>query len=258
MRTLPRCLLLISLLVGIGACSDDDGPAEPTGPTGDPDLLVMADCVEFGIAHLGLAVDATRILFHRLDEMEAYTPPSGFGFNPNTGEYTWELDFNFMPDFLPGGASDLVGFVTPTDTVVNDFLQEGDIFTMDWTVSPHSEMEVIGAGAFRAIHLGLTLPPNQTESIRVIPAGEIWFAPDGTCRTDVTQFELIFHHLLSNGEEIRVASVGFQTTDTPGTLLGYFSASADGDVGTITGTFEGVNFSCTVNLDTYAVDCTAD
>ena len=252
-RAVP--LLLVPLSFGITACGDDD----PAGLPEEPEFSVMANCVEFGIAHLALAVDASRLLFHRLDDMQGWTPPFGFGYNENTGEYDWELDLDVSPEYLPGGASQLVGFVTPFETVTNDFLQEGDVFTMDWTVKPRSEPDTLGEGAFRAIHLGLTLPPDQTESIRMIPADTIWFGPDGragSCVTEVGQLEIIFHHLRPDGQEIRVASVGFETTASPGTLQGYFSAAHDSEAGTITGTFDGSSFTCTVDLDTFAVDCT--
>jgi hypothetical protein len=255
MRKAALSLFLVPLLLSSGACGDD-GPA---GLPDEPDFTVMADCVQFGVAHLALAVDASRLLFHRLDEMEAWTAPFGFGYSENTGEYTWELDFDFMPEMLPGGASELSGFVTPIDSVTNDFLQEGDIFTMEWEVSPHSELQVTGAGAFRAIHNGLTLPPNQTETIRMIPADSIWLGPDGrdgACVMVVNQLEFVFHHLLSEGQEIRVASAGFETTAAPGVLQGFLSGSAGSDFGSITGTFDGTSFSCTVDLDTYEVDCT--
>jgi len=250
MRRFPLALIVAFLAVSPLACSDDDDP--PTGlPTGDPDLVAMLGCVGEGLEHIGLAIETSLILFHELDETAPYTPPFGFGYIEDTGEFYYSRTLTSAP----GSPTDIDGIVEPLATVA-DGLQQGDNFTVTWELL--SGLDMVGFGSFRVIHNGLTLPPNQTETMRMLPADEITVNTGGYCNTTVGQFELHVHHLVADNE-IATAIIGFETlytgSDVPVTLAGLLTASAESGIGTISATYEGETYNCTVDLDTYEVSC---
>ncbi len=245
-RLLLSPLLVLFVLLPL-ACGGDDTPA---GLPQDTDLQALVACSAEGLAHVALAVETSRILFHELED-QAYTPPAEFGYIAEVGAFRYEWDLGYAG----GVPTEIIGVVTPLD-VVDDYLQQGDIFTLDWTMHVFGDTEEVAAGAFRVIHNGLTSPPNQTETMRMIPAGPIWVGDVGSCRTEFTQLELVFHHLRPEGTEIQSALASFTTTDSPGTLVGYFSGSAAMDVGTISGTFDGQTYVCDIDLHTLDIDCT--
>ncbi len=253
MRRFPLALIVAFLAVSPLACSDDDDP--PTGlPPGDDDLVAMAGCVGEGLEHIGLAIETSLILFHELELAPPYTPPSGFTFVADSGTFHYS-DTLFT---APGSPTLIDGVVEPLE-VVADGLQQHDNFTVTWELL--SGPDTVGVGSFRVIHNGLTLPPNQTETMRMLPAAEITINTGGYCNTTVGQFELHVHHLVADNE-IATAIIGFETlytgSDVPVTLTGLLTAN-DGfgaDTVTISATYEGAAYNCTVDLDTFAVSCT--
>lgn len=242
---LPALLVVPALFA---ACGDDD---DPTGLPGDSDLQILAQCAGIGVAHLGLAVETSLILFHELDD-PTYAPPAEFTLNRNTGDFGYAFDLGLEP----GETTEIDGTVSTLE-VVGDGLDEGDIFTVTWAIRTGAGDDDAG-GAFRVIHNGDTTQPPITETMRIIPAADIWVGDVGGCHTEFTQLELTVHHLRPEGEELRIVSVGFETTDSPGTLLGYFSAAAGMDVVSFQGTYMGATYTCALDLDTYEVDCTVN
>jgi hypothetical protein len=68
----------------------------------------------------------------------------------------------------------------------------------------------------------------------------------------------VIHHLL-DGEEVRSALTSFVCSNAEAdTLSGYMTAGSGGDVGLITGTYDGTTYTCSVDLDTWFVDCSGD
>lgn len=247
MRKLATVSAFLLLPALFAACGDDD---DPTGLPADTDLQVLARCAGIGVAHLGLAVETSLILFHELDD-PTYTPPAEFTYGPNTGDFGYSFDLGLEP----GATTEVDGTVATLETV-GDGLDEGDIFTVAWTIRTGSGDDDAG-GSFRVIHNGDTSQPPVTETMRVIPADAIWVGDVGGCHTEFTQLELTVHHLRPEGEELRIVSVGFETTDSPGTLLGYFSAAAGTELVSFQGTYMGATYICSLDLDTYEVDCAA-
>lgn len=247
MRKLATLSALLLLGTLCAACGDDD---DPSGLPPDTDLQVLARCAGIGVLHLGLAVETSLVLFHELDD-PAYAPPAEFTYSPNTGDFGYTFDLGLEP-----GATTVIDGTVATLETVGDGLDEGDIFTVTWAIRTGAGDDDAG-GAFRVIHNGTTTQPPVTETMRIIPAGNIWVGDVGGCHTEFTQLELTVHHLRPEGEELRIVSVGFETTDSPGTLLGYFSASAGMDMVSFQGTYMGTTYTCTLDLDTYEVDCAA-
>jgi hypothetical protein len=243
-------LLTVSCSLILFACSDDDG-GPPTGLPNDPDLQAMADCAAGCVKHLGFAIETSLILFHELEDIpHPYTPPFEFHYNADTGEFNYEKDLGGSPN----DPMRITGVVAPLATV-EDGLQQHDNFTITWSMKPKSATENVAAGAFRVVHYGLTTPPDQTETMRIIPAAEIWSGPAGSCHTEFNQVELIVHHLLVD-EEVRTAYAGFVcASDEPDTLTGYLSAGAGNTEGSVTGVYHGATYTCTIDMDTYAIDC---
>lgn len=244
-------LLTLALLVGVPACGgDDDGGSSSTIPDGPPELQDMALCFADGLGMLGFAIETNVILLYDLERDVPQNRPLGFGYDEDTGEFLYD---SIVSDD-PLVEWEISGFVTPLD-LVEDGLQQGDVITVTWSIREHGGSASIAAGAFRVIDQGLTTPPNQTESLRVIPAGEIWCGPDLTCRTEYTQFELTIHHLLSD-DQVRSALAGFQCFNAEGdTLRGYMTGSEATGEASISGTYDGAAYTCDVDLDTYVVDC---
>ncbi|MEN8008215.1 MAG: hypothetical protein ABFS42_14435 [Candidatus Krumholzibacteriota bacterium] len=251
-----RGFLLIPMLVlfflALGACSSDDN-GSPAGLPEDGDLQAMADCAAEGIKHLGFAIETSIILFHELENYPPYTPPFDFHYITDTGEFEYKMVLGSDPT----EPTQINGVVAPLATVA-DGLQQHDNFTVTWTMRPKSATEDIAAGSFRVIHNGLTLPPDQTETMRLTPAAEIWSGPEGGCRAEFGQLELTIHHLLE-GEEIRNALTSFICTDAASdTLVGYMTVGAGSEEGSITGIYDGETYTCSINMDTYEVDCSGN
>jgi hypothetical protein len=250
MRRFPLALIVAFLAVSPLACSDDDDP--PTGlPPGDEDFVAMLGCVGEGLEHIGLAIETSLILFHELDET-APTPTPGFSYNEDTGTF----HYSKILFTAPGSPTDIDGFVEPLE-VVADGLDLGDNFTVTWELL--SGLDMVGFGSFRVIHNGLTSPPDQNETMRMLPADEITVNTGGYCNTTVGQFELHVHHLVADNE-IATAIIGFETlytgSDVPVTLTGLLTANDDSGIGTISATYKGATYNCTVDLDSYEVSCT--
>lgn len=246
MRRFPLALTVALFCLSPLACSDDD---DPTGlPTGDPDLAAMVGCVEEGITHLGFAVQTGIALFHELDpgERVAYTPPPDFRYVEDTGEF-------YNRAVLGGVQTDIDGVVEPL-AVVEDGLQQNDVFRLTWWMTPEGSLDNVGAGAFSVNHLGLTSPPDQTEAMRVTMISEIWVDTGATCHTDVTSFGISVRHL-ENDNEVSAGLVEIRTVSDTHLLTGILTIDAQADTGTISATFKGDTYVCTVDLDTYDVSC---
>lgn len=247
MRRLPVALLVVFLAGAPLACSSDDGP--PSGlPTGDPDLVAMVDCVEEAISHIGLVVETGIHLFHELDpgERAPYTPPFEFGYVADDGEFYNSATLDGVVTFLDGTVEPL--------SVVEDGLQQGDVFRLTWWLVPEGSLDQVGAGAFSVVHFGLTLPPDQTETMRITPLSDIWIDTGGTCHTDFGQFEVHVHHLI-NDAELASGLVSFTTVSDTQVATGLLTLDAATYTGNISVTFKGTTYDCTVDLDTYAVSC---
>ena len=247
MRRLPLALIAVFLGLSPLACSGDDDP--PTGlPTGDPELVAMVGCIGEGLVHVGLAIETGIHLFHELDtgEIVAYTPPPEFGYVESTGEF-------YNQATILGVSTEIDGIVEPV-SVVDDGLQQGDIFTVTWWMTPNAGLDVIAEGSLRVIHQGLTLPPNQTETMRIIPAGDIWVDTGGSCHTDVTQFEIHVHHLV-NDDEISTVLISFETVSDTNMLSGYLTAGGGADIANISTMWKGESYACDMDMETYELDC---
>ena len=196
-----RGYLVISVLVliaGLVACSDDEDT--PTGLPEDGDLQAMAECAADGIMHLGYAIQASLVLFHILDQ-PGYEAPPDFSYDSGTG------DFNYSLDLGDGAGPTRIDGTVATLATVGDGLESGEIFTITWTLRPQGANEDVAAGAFRVIHQGY-VGPSATETMRVIPADDIWCGAEGSCRTEFSQLELHVHHLLEV-DEIQSALASF-------------------------------------------------
>ena len=246
MRRFPLALIVAFLAVSPLACSDDDDP--PTGlPPGDEDFVAMLGCVGEGLEHIVFAIETSLILFHELDETAPYTPPFGFGYDVDTGKGYYSKTLFSAP-----GSPTLDSLIVEPLATVADGLQQGDNFTVTWELL--SGQDTVGAGSFRVIHNGLTLPPDQTETMRMLPAADIWIDTGGTCHTTVGQFELHVHHLVTDNE-VSSAIIGFETVSDTEVLTGLLTANDESGIGTISATYKGATYNCTVDLDTYEVSC---
>ena len=248
----PLMSMLVITVLALTACSsDEDG--SPAGLPADGNLLEMAACTSEGFKHLGLAIETSLILFHELDNDATYTAPPEFSYKETTGEFSHSRvlgDDARYPTLISG-------IVAPLSTV-DDGLQRPDNFTVSWAIRATGGLEDLAAGSFRVIHLGLTTMPNQTEALRVIPAADIWVGAEDGCRTVFTQFELGVHHLLDD-EEVHSAIAGFVCSNAEAdTLRGYMTAGGGSDVGTISGTYDGTTYVCSVDFDTWFVDCSGN
>jgi hypothetical protein len=249
----PLMSMLVFTVLALTSCSSEDG-GSPAGLPADGNLQDMATCATEGFKVLGLAIETSLILFHELDRDSSYTAPGGFEYNDTTGEFGYSRVLGNNPTY----PTLFIGIVEPLSTV-EDGLQQGDIFTVSWWAAVATgRPEDRAAGSFRVIHNGLTSPPNQTETMRIIPAAVIWSGEEGGCRTEFVQFELVVHHLL-DGEEVRSALTSFVCSNAEAdTLSGYMTAGSGSDVGSISGTYDGTTYTCSVDLDTWFVDCSGN
>ncbi|MCK9997357.1 MAG: hypothetical protein KAH56_13860 [Candidatus Krumholzibacteria bacterium] len=252
MRGILLTPMLVLLVLALGACGSDDDES-PTGLPPDGDLQAMAECAAEGIKHLGLAIETSLLLFHELDNDPPLTLPFDFHYNKDTGNF----DYKLVLGSDPADPTQIKGVVAPLATV-EDGLQQHDNFTVTWTMRPQSATEDVAAGSFRVIHNGLTGPPANTETMRLIPAADIWSGSESACLAEFTQLDLTLHHLIE-GEEIRTALTSFTCTDAADdTLKGYMTVDPGTNMGSITGTYDGVTYTCSINMETYVIDCSGN
>jgi len=252
MRGILLTPMLVLLVLALGACGSDDDES-PTGLPEDGDLQAMAECAAEGIKHLGLAIETSLLLFHELDNYPPLTLPFDFHYYKDTGKF----DYKMVLGSDPADPTRIDGIVAPLETVA-DGLQQHDNFTVTWTMKPKSATDDVAAGSFRVIHNGLTGPPANTETMRLIPADSIWSGSADACSAEFTQLELTLHHLIE-GEEIRAALTSFTCTDAEAdTLTGYMTVDPETNMGSITGTYDGTTYTCSINMDTYVIDCSGN
>ena len=250
MRRFLSGALLVSLVSLPLACGDDDGG---TGlPDDSPQLQELAECLGRDLMRVGLAIEAATILFYRLEPGLPIRPAPGFLYREDDGSFSYN---RVLGDGL-GFSTTLNGRVFPLE-VVEDGLQQHDVFNVIWSTREHGEFSDSAAGSLRVVHLGLTSLPDQTEALRILPAGGIWCERDGGCRTEFTQFELGVRHLLEE-EQLRSATMTFRTFAAGDTLNGYLASSDPDSIATITGSFAGASYTCIVDLETYDVDCSGN
>ncbi len=244
--------MLVLFILALGACGDDDN-GSPVSLPEDGDLQAMAECAAEGIKHLGFAIETSLILFHELENYPPYDPPYDFHYQAEAGTF----DYKIVLGSDPGDYTKIKGVVAPL-AVVADGLQQHDNFTVTWTMRLESASEDIAAGSFRVLHKGLTGPPANTETMRLTPAAEIKVGAEGACLTEFTQLDLTIHHLLE-GEEIRTALTVFTCTGAAAdTLKGSMTIDPDSNIGSITGTYDGATYTCSMDMDTYIVDCSGN
>lgn len=251
MRRSLLASMLVLFILALGACGSDDN-GSPAGLPEDGDLQAMAECAAEGIKHLGFAIETSLILFHELENYPPYDPPFDFHYRAEEGTF----DYKFVLGLDPGDYTKIDGIVAPLETVA-DGLQQHDNFTVTWTMRLESATEDIAAGSFRVIHNGLTGPPANTETMRLMPAAEIRVGSEGACLTEFSQVELTIHHLIE-GEEIRTALTSFTCTDAADTLIGYMTVDPESGMGSITGTYQGETYNCSMDMDTFVIDCSGN
>ena len=118
----------------------------------------------------------------------AYTPPWGFAWVERDSTFHWEIQVSEDPSVR----WEIDGQVSSLETI-KDGIQDHDNFTITWNVYSLNTSTDIAAGEFRILGQGLTQPPNQTYSIRVIPADKIWTSPYNAC---TTEFQLYSQYVL--------------------------------------------------------------
>jgi len=121
-----------------------------------------------------------------------------------------------------------------------------------------------GEGTFSVIGLGNAPAPASTPSFRVtITREDTWIETDDGCRLDITGLDLIVHPF--GDPQMRSAIVTFKITADgvvdevsggmayaydPSSATQFISLTGQHTIGSTT-----TNFSCTINLDTFALSC---
>jgi hypothetical protein len=67
------------------------------------------------------------------------------------------------------------------------------------------------------------------------------------------------HHQRTDGEEVRTALADFWAMNAAAdTLKGLITAGATAETGLIYGEYMGAQYQCTIDMDTYVVDCSGN
>jgi hypothetical protein len=179
--------------------------------------------------------------------------------NLTTGAFGFDLDM----DGLSGSEIQFRGTI---DSLAgcNDGMVQGDVCIAEWDMFHVQTGARTGAGTFSVIGLGNSAPPASTPSFRVtITREDTWIETDDGCRLDITGLDLIVHpfgdpqmrsaivnlKITADGVVDEVSGGMYYTYD-PSAATQSVSLSGQHRIGSTT-----TNFTCTMNLDTFALSC---
>ena len=176
-----------------------------------------------------------------------------------TGAFGFDLDM----DGRSGNEIQFRGTISPL-TRCDDGMVQGEVCLAEWDMFHVQTSARVGEGTFSVIGLGLSAAPASTPSFRVTIALEnTWIETEDGCELEVTGLDMIVHPF--GDPQLRTAMVHFRITsdgvvdEVNGDLIyGYDPSSAVQSMSltgqhTIGGTT--TNFSCSLNLGTFALSC---
>ena len=179
--------------------------------------------------------------------------------NLETGAFGFDADM----DGKSGKEIQVRGTISPLSRC-GDGMFVGEVCIAEWDMFHIETTAQMGEGTFSVVGLGNAGAPYSTPSYRVtIVTEEPWIKTVDGCRLDITALQLILHpfadpQLISAMVTFKMTSEGL-VDEVNGDLIFGYDPSASTQSMTLTGqyTVDGAtaNISCTVNLDTYAMNC---
>jgi len=261
-RRLLTCVLAVVFLStvscggegGTGLDPEDTEQAEQT-------FNLLTGCSGTCIAGFTQMIDGLNDIMVLLAAGD--TSSGDLSLNLTTGAFGFDMDM----DGRSGNEIQFRGNIDPlTLDNCDDGMVKGDVCILEWDMFKQPTGARTGEGTFSVIGMGNTGPPYSTPSYRVTIVREnTWIEMDDGCRLDIHGLGLGIHPFAD--PQLVTASVEFKIT-TPGIVDEvrggmYFSydptpgaqqtASFIGqhDIGSTT-----TDFSCSINMDTFALDCT--
>lgn len=177
-----------------------------------------------------------------------------------TGAFGFDADM----DGRSGKEIQVRGTISPLADRCNNGMFVGEVCLAEWDMFQIPTGARMGEGTFSIVGLGNAGAPYSTPSYRVtIVNEEPWMKTVDGCRLDITALQLIMHpfadpHLMSALVTFQMTSEGL-VDEVNGDLIFGYDPTATSQSMSLTGqyTVDGAtaNISCTVNLDTYAMNC---
>jgi hypothetical protein len=241
-RWLPIVIVSVPLVTAV--CGEGEEVFEPAGP-----FAALAACTGDCFGDLGKILDGMFIILKEADDPPNNHLPLGYVFDIDTGEFRFDLDL----DSDPGPETGLRGTLTPLEECTNG-LQQHDVCLASWATRTLLTGVETGSGVFSIIDHGLTNPPNQTESFRITIVQRNPTLTSENCDLEITIFDLGVHPQVA-GDELQSAHIGFVVTTDGSRLEGTFLYGPGMGAATVTGTYDGAPYSCTLDLDSWTMSC---
>lgn len=179
--------------------------------------------------------------------------------NLETGAFGFDLDM----DGRSGNEIQFRGTVSPLSRCA-DGMVKGDVCIAEWDMFHIQTGGRTGEGTFSIIGLGDAAAPYSTPSYRLTIAREnTWMQTEDGCRLEVTGLDMIVHpfgdpQLMSAIVTFRMTSEG-TVDEVSGNIIYGYDPTATAQLMSLTGQYTvggtTADFSCSVDLDTFAVSC---
>lgn len=244
-RVLPLLAVVLSFILG-AACSED----EVTAPN---NLPLMVDCTQDCFDDYGAILDGLVHVLKKVDEPEAYELPAGITLDLVTGEFGFGLDL----DDSPGVDAQLEGTVEAgVASDCSDGMQQDEECDFDWVVTLSVEGDTTAAGVNNATDLGLTPPPDEIPTMRLrLGPGSTALVVSQDCGFIISSMSTILQ-LWHPTTPMTSVSMTFDTYRENESMRGYIDWTAGStSEGSLTLEYQGREYNCTIDIDTFLIDC---
>ena len=265
MRTWP--LMTLGVMAGyaaLAACPSATGTDDGTGNGTDPlvtDATAAAECATIGLEDFGEVLTAYMVILQKADRPFLMLPV-GYGYNPATGAFNFEIDLGDDPSKLvrvAGTAHPGIG------TDLNSGLQAGDGVGAHWSGIYNQQEWVYGAFGFAK----LAIESGRLTLAQVIDSsdGRVYADPTfliaGSCDpVVVTQLEVMIDPISQPGGvvtniDLGSVSLGFRASvsGSSDTLEAWclLDLNAANNIASGTASFRGSTFAVKVDFNTFEV-----
>jgi hypothetical protein len=249
------CALACGLTATVSCGGDGDSVLDPGG---EETFNLLTGCS-------GTCIGGFVTMMDGFDEIMKWlaagtdTSDGARSLNLTTGAFGFDLDM----DGRSGQEIQFRGTIRPLSTC-DDGMVQGEVCLAEWDMFHIQTSARTGEGTFSVIGMGVSGPPYSTPSYRVTIAVEnTWIETGDGCRLDITGLDMIVHpfgnpQMMSALVTFKITADGVIDEVSGGMSYGYDPSSATQSM-YLTGQHKigstTTDFSCTMNLDTFALSC---
>jgi hypothetical protein len=252
---LLTCALAGALVATLSCAGEGDSVVDPNV---EETFDLLTDCSPACVAGLVTLVDGFEEIMRWLAS-GTDTTVGDRSLDLTTGAFGFDLDL----DGRSGNEIQFRGTISPL-TGCDNGMVKGDVCIAEWDMFHVPTSAQTGEGTFSVIGLGNAAAPYSTPSFRVtITREDTWIETEDGCRLEVTGLDMVVHPfgdppMMSALVTFKITSDGVVDEVSGGMSYGYDPSSATQSI-FLTGQYTlggtTTNFTCTVDLDTFAMSC---